>query len=86
MGYAAATWFERSNSRRTDQYVDKALTGYFLDTLKGMGKVIPAVRVCRITFRLPCRICHRERIEPFDEQSELNLQALANTSFKLTWR
>lgn len=44
MGYAAVVWFERGEklSSETTKALTKTLTGYFLDTLKGMGKKRPS--------------------------------------------
>src|SRR5574340_15654 len=44
MGYAAAIWFERGEklSAERTRVLTKALTGYFLETLKGMGRRRPS--------------------------------------------
>lgn len=44
MGYASVVWFERGEKLSSERVktLTKTLTGYFLDTLKGMGKKRPS--------------------------------------------
>lgn len=53
MGYAAVIWFERGeklSSERT-KALTKTLTGYFLETLKGMGKKRPSRQSLEVRMR-----------------------------------
>ena len=61
MGYAAAMWFERGQkvSDETLKNLTKTLTGYFLESLKGLGK------------RKPSRTSLQDRIKEALDQSNL---------------
>jgi len=72
MGYAAATWFESGEKLSKDKVnaLTKALTAYFLDTLKGMGKKRPSRQslqehISAAMEKLP----KGKEIELFDEQT-----------------
>lgn len=73
MGYAAATWFESGQklSKERINTLTKALTGYFLDTLKGMGKKRPSRQSLQDHIQAVMQdLPQGKEIELFDEQTE----------------
>jgi uncharacterized protein (DUF697 family) len=73
MGYAAATWFESGQklSKERINTLTKALTGYFLDTLKGMGKKRPSRQSLQDHIQAAMQdLPQGKEIELFDEQTE----------------
>ncbi len=73
MGYAAATWFESGQklSKERISTLTKALTGYFLDTLKGMGKKRPSRQSLQNHIQAAMQeLPQGKEIELFDEQTE----------------
>ncbi|HWR67251.1 MAG TPA: GTPase [Bellilinea sp.] len=73
MGYAAATWFESGQklSKERINTLTKVLTGYFLDTLKGMGKKRPSRQSLQDHIQAAMQeLPQGKEIELFDEQTE----------------
>jgi len=73
MGYAAATWFESGQklSKERINTLTKALTRYFLDTLKGMGKKRPSRQSLQDHIQAAMQeLPQGKEIELFDEQTE----------------
>ncbi len=73
MGYAAATWFESGEKLPKDRIntLTKALTAYFLDTLKGMGKKRPSRQSLQEHIQAAMKdLPQGKEIELFDEQAE----------------
>lgn len=73
MGYAAATWFESGQklSKERINTLTKALTSYFLETLKTMGKKRPSRQSLQDHIQAAMQeLPQGKEIELFDEQTE----------------